>query len=282
MNNYSEIIPWIPTESIPFSPKLRHNIFSNMNNLEIRKAVIMMPVRFEFINGIKWKLIEDMKEIYNLCQESDIEPVFAFLPHNSSSSYATNIVIPKNTKAFYDFLRIADRIRPDDFYPYIAKFYPLFEKNREDYIVGAWTYNHMFFPAAYRPFHSEKLFKEIISTTGEFWDLNPMSREWSLGRYDFFAIKNDFNRPYSSTSVDREFYLQCSKIGFPLILTFDLFESKYNGKEKIISFKTPEKFASQTAYGGDGFLDYTLRKCPDELFSQIEKIDIDYVINCFD
>lgn len=282
MNDFSEIIPWILEEDIPYSQKLKYKLFEHIKNLGIRKVVIMLSVRFRFVNGIKWKLIQDIKDIHNICCEFDIEPIFSFLPYNNSNSYCTNIVTPKTTEAFYKFIKIADRIRLDDFYPSIAKFYPLFEKNREDYIVGAWTYNHRYFPAAYRPFHSDKIFKKIISTTGEFWDLNPMSWEWSLGRYDFFAIKNDFNRPYSSTSVDREFYLQCSKIGFPLILTFDLFESKYNGKENIISFKTPEKFASQTAYGGDGFLDYTLRKCPDELFSQIKKIDIDYVINCFD
>ncbi len=282
MDSYSEIFPWISEEDIPYSPKLKYKLFEHIKNLEIRKIIIMMSVRFRFVNNIKWKLIEDIKEIYNLCSEFNIEPIFSFLPYNGSNSYSTNIVIPRTTEAFYEFIKIADKIHPDVFYPKISRFSSVFEKNREDFLVGAWTYNHKYFPAANRPFSSKKLFGKYYSKNEEYHGLSPMSWEWSIKKYDFLVIKNDFNRPYSSFDNDLEFYFRCSEIGFPLILTFDLFECKYDGKTNNVTFKTFEKLVSEISYGGKGFFNYTLRKCPDELFSQIEKIDINYILDCFD
>ncbi len=283
MNSFSGTIPWILFDDIPDSSRIENEVFEKIQNLGIKKIMFPLSVEYRFANGIKWKLLENLKKISSVCKKYSIEPLFSFTPFHCNCDCATNIVIPKTTDAFYEFLKIADKFLPEDYYPSIGEFAPLFEERRDDYLIGAWTYNYYYFPAEYRPFASDKLFGKNPYTTEEYWKLHPLNPERSLKKYDFLAINDNVFVDFKpGSSYNGEFYRQCSEINFPLILTFDLFAYKYHGKPEIESVKTFPELASQTAYGGEGFLEYTLRECPDKLYSQVENIDIGYIMDCLD
>lgn len=160
--------------------RIQYEIFEQMKKLGIKKIMIPLSVECEYVSGIKWRLIEEIKDITSFCKRYDFELLFSFAPYNCDCSYDTNIAISKNTEAFCNFLKIADKFLPGDYYPSIEKFTPLFDENRDDYLIGEWTYNHDYFPVEYQPFPSEKLFKNNNLAAEEYWKLHPLSWERHL------------------------------------------------------------------------------------------------------